>query len=201
VTSDEPGLRDLALGVVGDDADPRTVAVKVFEYVRDTVSYSPYVPCWEIEQYSAMQTVQRGQGNCVQKASLLCAMMRSLGIPARLAYADIINHRLSERTRRMLGTDYLLFHGWTEMWLSGRWVKAASAFDSDLCREQKVPLVEFDGEHDALMPEKDLDGDPYIEYIKLRGHLPFVPLDEMVAAWIDMYGKENMKSWVRATVG
>jgi hypothetical protein len=36
--------------------------------------------------------------------------------------------------------------------------------------------VEFDGENDAVLPSKDLEGKPYMEYIEKFGHrddLPF----------------------------
>ena len=51
------------------------------------------------------------------------------GIAARLGFADVRNHLTSERLRRTMGTDLFIFHGYTEIWLDGRWVKATPAFN------------------------------------------------------------------------
>jgi hypothetical protein len=37
--------------------------------------------------------------------------------------------------------------------------------------------VEFDGKSDAILPEKDLKGEPYIEYVEKFPHKEDLPFD------------------------
>ncbi|MBI4798722.1 MAG: transglutaminase domain-containing protein [Desulfarculus sp.] len=61
--------RSLARGAKNDVE----VARRLFEFARDSVRYSVYVPFWELEHYLALNTLARGKGYCVQKSALLCA--------------------------------------------------------------------------------------------------------------------------------
>ena len=80
------------------------------------------------------------------------------GIPARLGFADVRNHLASEKLLARLGTDLFVFHGFTEFWLAGRWVKATPAFNIELCERFGVRPLEFDGRSDALFHEYSADG-------------------------------------------
>ncbi|MEJ0075629.1 MAG: transglutaminase family protein [Alphaproteobacteria bacterium] len=59
------------------------------------------------------------------RPALFAALCRAGGIPARVAFADVTNHLSSEKLREKMGTNYFAWHGFTEVFLDGRWVKAS----------------------------------------------------------------------------
>ena len=63
------------------------------------------------------------------KAALLAACARAAGIPARVGYADVKNHLTTPELTAKMGTDLFVFHGYTELLLDGKWVKATPAFN------------------------------------------------------------------------
>jgi hypothetical protein len=54
----------------------------IFNYVRDTISYSFYYDT----KYGAVGTLNAGTGNCVDHAHILVAMYRAAGMPARYVH-------------------------------------------------------------------------------------------------------------------
>lgn len=195
VSCDEPELFDLARSIARGAADDRQAGARLFAWVRETVVYNPYTPYWDLAHYRASATLMRGHGYCVQKAALLAALARSLGIPARLGFADIRNHLLTEKLRDYLGADLMTFHAWTEMFLGGQWLKATPAFERALCDRFGWRVVEFDGTADALLPATDLAGRPHVEYLTIHPHSPAVPLADILAAWERVYGTERLAAW------
>ena len=122
-----------------------------------------------------------GRGYCVTKAAcLLCAMGRALGIPSRLGLADVRNSGASKQVIEMMGTDIFSYHGFTEFYLNGKWVKATPAFDSSVFPRHNIAPVEFDGIKDAVYPSHDLSGNPYVEYIRYHGSFVDVPLNDLL---------------------
>jgi transglutaminase-like putative cysteine protease len=112
---------------------------------------------------------------------LLCAAARAVGLTARLGFADVRNHLNSEKLRERLGgTDLFVWHGYTEFFLDGRWVKVTSAFNIELCERFGVMPLEFDGEHDALLHPFTADGRQHMEYVRERGSFDELPLDEIL---------------------
>lgn len=184
--------RSLALG----SKDEAEAAGRLFNYVRDTVRYNPYVPFHRIEDYLALTVLARGKGYCVQKAALLCALARALGIPCRLGFADIVNHQLPVGLYEMLGSDVMYHHSFVEWWLRGAWRKATPSFDTRLTTERGWRLVEFDPEGDCLLPETDAAGAPHISYLRYLGHSRGVPLDEILDSWRAAYGQERVEDWI-----
>jgi hypothetical protein len=61
--------------------------------------------------------------------------------------------------------------------LNGRWIDAAATFNKSLCEKINLPTVEFDGENDSVLPSKDLEEKPYIEYIKKFGDKEDLPFE------------------------
>src|SRR3546814_6199153 len=94
----------------------------------------------------ASVVISRGYVFCVNKAILLAALARAEGIPARLGLADVKNHLATARLRAHMGTDVFFYHGFAELWLDGKWVKATPAFNIELCEKFRVLPLEFDGE-------------------------------------------------------
>jgi len=87
---------------------------------------------------------------------------------------------LAERGRELYAEGYrrsdMIRFG---VYLNERWVSAAATFDRTLCKKNDLPTVEFDGKKDAILPDKDLMGKTYIEYID-----KFPPVDDLPFDWI-----------------
>jgi hypothetical protein len=87
-----------------------------------------------------------------------------------------------------MGTDVFVYHGYSELWLDGRWVKVSSAFNKELCERFGTKVLEFDGEHDALMHPFDESGNRHMEYVNRRGSFADLPFDEIMRAFDEVYG-------------
>lgn len=188
VDSDAAGIREFAARAIGDETDPVKQAIRLYYAVRDGIVYTPYLDFKAPETYRASGVLAKGAGFCVGKASVLAACARAVGIPARLGYADVRNHLCTPRLReRMGGTDVFYFHGYVELRLDGRWVKATPAFDRALCDKFGVHALEFDGRADSLFQPFDVSGRRHMEYLLDRGTMRDVPVDDIVATFDRFY--------------
>lgn len=131
----------------------------------------------------ASKVLPKTRAYCVEKALLLAAAARSVGIPSRLSFYIVRNHIATERLAKALEKDYLVFHGAAEMWLEDKWVKATPAFNKRLCDFLGVHPIEFDGRSDAIFQEYDRSGNVFMEYIHDYGAFEDMPyelfLDEL----------------------
>lgn len=121
------------------------------------------------------------------QAALLAAACRALGIPARLGFADVRNHLSTERMRQVLQTDLFIWHGYTEILIEGRWLKATPAFNLGLCEAFGLLPLEFDGTRDSIYHPYDRAGNRHMEYVRQRGSFDDLPLDRIVADFRQVY--------------
>ena len=84
-------------------------------------------------------------------------------------------------------TDLFVFHGYAELHLEGRWVKATPAFNASLCERFNVDPLEFDGRHDSVFQQCDKDGNVFMQYVRDRGTFVDLPLQELLAAFEKHY--------------
>ena len=195
IQCDHPKVRTLAAEVTAGAKNDVQVAGLLFDYVRDTVRYSVHVPFTRLEDYLALNTLERGTGFCAQKAALLCALARCRGIPARLAFADIKSHQLPPRLAEVITDGVIYHHTFTEWRLNGRWLKATPSFDTELTRHEGWRLVEFSPETDALLPATDLAGRPHIEYLRYHGWRAGMPLQEFLKVTAESYNVPDIETW------
>ncbi|HPE44329.1 MAG TPA: transglutaminase family protein, partial [Deltaproteobacteria bacterium] len=174
---------------------PREKALRLFRHVRDEIPYSLYMISVFKEDFTASRILAWGKGYCVQKAVLLAALARAAGIPARLAFARIRNHKAPAKIVALTGTNIFPRHGYTQLFLEGTWVSMAPTFDSTLCAKIGVPVVEWDGQTDATLPLEDLNGGKYIEYVEKFGHYADLPFDWIVAETSKTVGKDK-RPWL-----
>jgi len=120
-------------------------------------------------------------------AALLAAAARAIGIPARVGCADVRNHLSTERMRRELQTDLFVWHGYTELWLDGAWVKSTPAFNLQLCERFGLLPLDWDGRSDSLHHPHDREGRRHMEYVRQRGSFDDVPLARIVADFAATY--------------
>ena len=188
VDSGAPNLAAFAEEMAGAAGTPVERAVRLYLAVRDGLRYDPYRIDLSPRGFQASVTLASGRGFCVTKAGVLAAAARAAGIPARLGFADVRNHLNSERLRRAMGTDLFVFHGYTELWLHDRWVKATPAFNASLCEKLGVPPLAFDGLTDSLYQPTDPGGRRYMEYVRDRGTFADIPYEAIMVAWREAYG-------------
>ena len=187
VDSDSPEVVAYARRAAGDAADDLEKARRLFLAVRDDLRYDPFLVGLDPEGYTASRTLARRAGFCTTKAAVLAAAARAEGIPARLGFADVKNHLTSPRLRQMMGTDVFAYHGYTELHLGDRWVKATPAFNLSLCTKAKILPLEFDGENDSIYHPFDLEGRRHMEYLRYRGVHLDIPFDDMMGCFAELY--------------
>lgn len=189
VDSDHPDVIAFAKEATAGATTDREKAVALFYAVRDGIRYDPYaISSDDPESYRASTVLRDGASYCIPKSVLLCAAARAVGLKARLGFADVRNHLNSEKLRERLGgTDLFIYHGYTELFLEGRWIKVTSAFNIELCDRFGVLPQEFDGEHDALLHPFSADGREHMEYVRDRGSFDELPYDEIIGAFREMY--------------
>ncbi|HKV37793.1 MAG TPA: transglutaminase family protein [Blastocatellia bacterium] len=179
IESDHPAIHEFSRNITHGISSSVDRAVALYYAVRDQIRYDPYRIDLTIPGMKASTTLQQKRGWCVSKAVLLAACCRALDIPARLGFADVRNHMSTERLRSRMGTDIFYWHGYTEMFLATKWVKATPAFNVELCQKFGLLPLEFDGSTDSLYHPYDSLGNRHMEYINHRGAYPDVPLDEI----------------------
>jgi transglutaminase-like putative cysteine protease len=160
--------------------DARERAVALYYAVRDRFRYDPYRIDLSAEGMSASSVLAKGYGWCITKAALLAAACRAAGIPARLGFADVRNHLSTQRMRETMTTDVFIWHGYTEVWLDGRWFKATPAFNIELCERFGLLPLDFDGRADSIYHPFDKSGQRHMEYLRERGSFADVPLERIV---------------------
>ncbi|NOX32230.1 MAG: transglutaminase family protein [Deltaproteobacteria bacterium] len=162
-------------------------AIRLYYSVRDGIRYNPYSIEPVKESMKASSILNKGYGYCVAKAVLLAACARSQGIPARLGFADVKNHLNTRRLQELMGTDVFVYHGYTELFLKGKWVKATPAFNLELCNNFNVKPLEFDATKDSIFHALDKKGNKHMEYVKQHGSFSDLPWDRILSELMKSY--------------
>jgi hypothetical protein len=74
-----------------------------------------------------------------------------------------------------MGTNLFAWHGFTEIFFNGRWVKASPTFNATLCARFGVAPLDFDGTSDALLQAYDGAGRDFMRYETMHGAFHDVP--------------------------
>jgi transglutaminase-like putative cysteine protease len=171
--------------VQGDNDVAR--AVSLYYAVRDRIRYNPFLDFTVPSAFRASDCIAAGEGFCIGKASVLAAVARAAGIPARIGFADVKNHLTTPRLFEFMGRDEFIYHGFAELLLEGKWVKATPAFNLALCEKFRVKPLEFDGSSDSIFHPFDADDRRHMEYLRERGSFADVPVDEIREAFREYY--------------
>jgi transglutaminase-like putative cysteine protease len=194
IDSDNQLVREKAWDLTEGQDVSADKAKSLFYFVRDQIKYNVYVPFQLLKHYRASTILENGEGYCVQKAVLMAALARAIDIPARLGFADIINHLLPEKFLEIYGTNLLVYHGFTELHLNNIWIRVTPTFDVDMCRKHHIIPVDFDGKTDARFHRANRDGKLHIEYVRYHGSFDDLPLDRILDARKESTG-EHYKLW------
>jgi len=181
--ADHPAVAAYARERAAGAADATKAAVRLFYAVRDDLRYDPYGVSIDADSMRASLALAARRGWCVSKAALLVACCRSLGIPARMGFADVRNHLSTARMRETMKTEVFYWHGYGSIRLGERWVKATPAFNRELCEKFGLLPLEWDGRRDSLYHPFDREGRRHMEYLREHGEFADIPLERMRETW------------------
>jgi transglutaminase-like putative cysteine protease len=160
--------------------DKVDIALQLYYLIRDGFLYDPYHLNLTPNGLQASAVIAKKRAWCVEKATLLAACARKFEIPSRLGYAVVINHIGVEKLKHYLKRDEIVFHGFVELFLDGKWVKCTPAFDRRICRLSGVAPLNWNGKDDSLFQEYE-KGEKSMEYTHFYGHFNDVPIQLMQA--------------------
>jgi len=87
-----------------------------------------------------------------------------------------------------MGTNVMYVHGYSEFYLNRKWVKLTPSFDPKTALKGKfLPMVEFDGENDAIFPKFDNEGHQFGEYLTDRDVHADLPLEAIEKIFEENY--------------
>jgi transglutaminase-like putative cysteine protease len=156
IDSGHPAVRAFATEHARGNSDLER-GVALYYVVRDTIRYNPFLDFTVPSAFRASDCIAAGEGFCIGNASLLAAAARAAGIPSRIGFADVKNHLTTPRLLEFMGRNEFIYHGFAELMLEGRWVKATPAFNLALCEKFRVKPLEFDGRSDSIFHPFDAD--------------------------------------------
>jgi transglutaminase-like putative cysteine protease len=198
IDSDSPDIRAFAEEKIGDAREPIDQAIRIYYAVRDGIRYDPYYPFYKPAHYRASNVLKGGRGFCIPKASLLCAAGRACGIPSRPGFANVRNHLATKQLLEFMGSDIFVFHAFAEFFLEGQWVKSTPAFNRELCERHGVAPLEFNGREDSIFQPFDVGKRRFMEYLEFIGNYPDIPVDDIVAAFKQTYGRDRVRGWIES---
>lgn len=172
-------VHDRVLEITKNLSSEKEKAIALFYWVRDEIKYNMASYYMLKSNFKASVTLRRRYGFCVSKAVLLSAFARAAGIPARIHLADIINHKIPQKVIDYLGMKIFYHHGYSELFINNKWIKATPAFDKQTSLRASYPLVNFDGKNDAILASLDENGKKFVEYIKDRGNFIKLPYNDI----------------------
>lgn len=127
---DHPLVKETAEQLTRAETTLRGKLNRLFHFVRDDIKFG--FPSGG-DFVKASETIRRGTGQCNTKATLLLALCRAAGIPARIHYSLI---RKEIQKGFFTGIAYRLMpakisHSWIEVEIDGRW-RRIDTFINDL---------------------------------------------------------------------
>ena len=116
INSDHPNIVALVNRVAPQDLPQTEKARRIFMFVRDEIKFG-FGP--RFYDHTASQIANTGRGYCNTKGTLIVAMMRAAGIPARQVFVDIDASILTGIVGP--GTPFV-DHSYVEILLNGSWL-------------------------------------------------------------------------------
>jgi transglutaminase-like putative cysteine protease len=186
---DKKSVMNKAYEITNGLKNQKEKAIALFYWVRDEIKYNMALFIPKVKNnFIASKTIRRREGFCVSKSILLSTLARAIGIPARIHLVDLINHLISQKIIDFMGHNVMYYHAYSEFYLNNKWVKLTPSFDkATAIRGGFLPMVEFDGENDAVFPPYDINGNKFGEYVNDRGVHADLPLDEIDKLFQEKY--------------
>lgn len=152
-----PLIQECANRVVADGQTEREKAILIFNFVRDTIRFSI-----AFSKSKASQILRQGFGECITKTNVQVALLRAVGIPARM-------HWVMAQTKVLTGlvAPFMLrsmppeaSHFWTECYLRDHWISCEILLDKplyegmlkqELITMDQIPTIDWDGKKDLVV--------------------------------------------------
>ena len=173
-------VKSYTKNIIKGISDPSERAVTLYYSIRDGLQYYPYEIHLFDSETKASKIIKRGRGHCIDKAIVYVSCLRLIGIPAKIGFSKVVNHIGTERIERILKTNVLTPHGYVEMYLNNKWVKATPAFNEILCRFLNVNPLDFNAEEDSLFQEFDQEGNKFMQYLEDYGSFDEFPRELII---------------------
>ena len=178
---DHEAIKAKAQEIVQGLETDKEKAKALYYFVRDQIKHNAYAPLYIPERYKASVTLEEGNGFCQHKAILLAALARAVGIPSRIGFVDVQDHRLSDTFKKMIGDiDVFPGHGYTELYVNGKWIHVSPAYDIAICQKNGFVPVDWDGENDAKDSTHDVEGNLHIVHVNDHGCSADFDYDELM---------------------
>ena len=115
IDSDNPAVSELSRGLIGDETSPIKIAGILYNYIARNLYYDyERAEDREYEFMNASEILELGKGVCSDYSIAYTAMLRSVGIPARLAAGIPVYTILHEP-----GKEIDVGHAWVEIKIPG----------------------------------------------------------------------------------
>jgi hypothetical protein len=89
-----------------------------------------------------------------------------------------------------------VYHGFTEFFLEGKWVKSTPAFNAKICKRHNVEPLEFNGREDSIFQTYNSEKKKFMEYVTFHGSYADIPVGPIVMAWEEAYGDSRVAGWI-----
>jgi transglutaminase-like putative cysteine protease len=158
--------------------NPTDNAKEAYFKIRDHFLYDPYHLDLSKKTLVASEIINKKRAWCVEKALIMVACCRAIGIPARFGFAIVTNHIGVEKLTNYLRRYEIVFHGYVEVFLENKWIKCTPAFDKRVCRLSGVSTLDWDGKSDSMFQEFE-NGKKFMEYLHFYGEFADIPFELM----------------------
>ena len=132
--------------LVGDAKTDREKLERFFYYVRDQIQFA--FPK-EGDLVKASQTIETGQGQCNTKGTLLLALCKAAGLPARIHFS-LIKKEIQRGLFTGLGYRLMpdaISHSWVEVEIEGEWRRLDSFINDEPFYRAAKHQLQLDGWH------------------------------------------------------
>jgi len=182
IDSESPEVAAFVRRHVDSEASLEARAIALYYAVRDRILYDVYAADLSRVGLRASSILRARSGFCIHKSIVFVAAARHVGIPARLAFADVRNHLSTARLIELVGGDVFRYHGYAEVQLGERWLKVTPVFNRALCQLFGVRELDFDGKSDAVFQAFDQHGARHLEMLADHGSFEDFPYDQCIEA-------------------
>lgn len=120
VQNDNVQLKNVALHVVGKTNQVSVAATKLESFVRGYITTKNL----SVGYASALDVLNDRVGDCTEHALLLTGLLKSVGIPARIATGVIYSQEFSNQQQIFVP------HAWSQAYIGGQWISFDAAVGS-----------------------------------------------------------------------
>ncbi len=135
---DDPKLRIQAMRITQLATSETQKAVFIHDYIKSL----PFGCVAGFEHVPAAAVLKAGRGDCHTKGTLFVAMLRSVGVPARLRFVTLSSAFLKGIID---GTQNTITHAIGEVYLEGHWVQTDTYVTDSLLETRAAQLLEEQG--------------------------------------------------------